>query len=52
MAMVAPRRYIIVVPPTGTAGIGDALKKAFAGPDMSKTDKMFETLIARLDRLG
>lgn len=52
MSMVAPRRYIIVVPPTGTAGIGDALRKAFRGPEASRTDKMFEGLIDRLDKLG
>lgn len=46
-----PRRYIIVVPPSGTAGIGDALRKAFA-PDTGKPGTMFEQLIARLDKLG
>lgn len=47
----APRRYIIVVPPSGTAGIGDALRKAFA-PETSKPLTMFEHLLARLDRPG
>lgn len=47
----APRRYIIVVPPSGTAGIGDALRKAYA-PETSKLVSMFEQLIERLDRLG
>lgn len=51
MVSVSPRRYIIVVPPTGTAGIGDALRKAF-GPEPSRPVKMFERLIERLDRLG
>ena len=47
----APRRYIIVVPPSGTAGIGDALRKAYT-PETSKPVTMFEQLIARLDKLG
>lgn len=44
-----PRRYIIVVPPSATAGIGDALRKAFR-PDQSR--QVFEQLIASLDRHG
>lgn len=47
----AARRYIIVVPPSGTAGIGDALRRAY-GPETSKPVTMFEQLIARLDKLG
>lgn len=46
-----PRRYIIVVPPCGAAGIGAALRQAFA-PATSRPIKMFEPLIARLDQLG
>lgn len=52
MASVSPRRYIIVVPPSATAGIGDALRKAFGRPETNKPVTMFEALIARLDRLG
>ena len=52
MASVSPRRYIMAVPPSGSAGIGDALRRAYGGPDSSKPMKMFETLIARLDQLG
>ena len=52
MTMVAPRRYIIAVAPSETAGIGDALRRAFNGPETSRPVKMFERLIARLDRLG
>ncbi len=52
MASVSPRRYIIVVPPSGTAGIGDALRRAFGCPEYSKPVKMFEQLVLRLDWLG
>lgn len=51
MNVTTPRRYIIVVPPSGAAGIGDALRKAY-GPETSKPVTLFEQLIARLDRLG
>lgn len=52
MASVSPRRYIIAVPPSATAGIGDALRQAFGRPETHKPMTMFEPLIARLDRLG
>lgn len=52
MASVSPRRYIIVVPPSATAGIGDALRQAFGRPETNRPVTMFEALIARLDRLG
>jgi hypothetical protein len=52
MASVSPRRYIMAVPPSATAGIGDALRRAFARPEYSRPVKMFERLIERLDRLG
>lgn len=52
MASVSPRRYIIVVAPGPTAGIGDALRRAFQGPEYSRPVKMFERLVQRLDRLG
>lgn len=44
-----PRRYIIVVPPTATAGIGNALRLAYR-PDQGR--QVFEQLVARLDQLG
>jgi hypothetical protein len=50
VAMVAPRRYIIVAPANVATGIGDALRKAFSGPEMCRTVQMFERLIERLDR--
>jgi len=52
MASVSPRRYIMAVPPSETAGIGDALRRAFGRPEYSRPVKMFERLIERLDRLG
>ena len=52
MAMVSPRRYIIAVPPSAAAGIGDALRKAFGRPDLNRPVTMFERLIERLDKLG
>jgi hypothetical protein len=52
MASVSPRRYIMAVPPSETAGIGDALRRAFGRSEYSRPVKMFERLIERLDRLG
>ena len=52
MTMVSPRRYIIVVPPSETAGIGDALRRAFGGHDTCRPVKMFERLIQKLDKFG
>ena len=52
MASVSPRRYIIAVAPNTTAGIGDALRRAYHGPEYSRPVKMFERLIERLDGLG
>ena len=52
MVMVSPRRYIIAVAPNPTAGIGDALRKAFGRPELNRPVTMFERLIARLDKLG
>ena len=52
MVSVSPRRYIIAAAPSATAGIGDALRRAFGRSGMSRPGKMFEPLIAKLDRLG
>ena len=52
MAMVSPRRYIIVVPPSAAAGIGDALRRAFGRPETGKPVTMFERLLERLNQLG
>jgi hypothetical protein len=42
----------MAVPPSATAGIGDALRRAFGRPEYGRPVKMFERLIERLDRLG
>jgi len=52
MVSVSPRRYIIAAAPSTTAGIGDALRRAFGDSEGGRPVKMFEQLIARLDRLG
>lgn len=52
MVRVAPRRYIIAAAPSATAGIGDALRRAYSGPEVNRPVKMFERLIARLDQHG
>ncbi|MDB5668828.1 MAG: hypothetical protein JWL74_1778 [Alphaproteobacteria bacterium] len=52
MAIVSPRRYILVVAPSATASIGDVLRRAFQRPEYSRPVMMFERLIERLDRLG
>jgi len=52
MVSVSPRRYIMAAAPSASAGIGDALRRAFSRPEYGKPVKMFEQLIARLDRLG
>jgi hypothetical protein len=52
MASVSPRRYIIAMAPSATAGIGDALRRAFGRPESGRPVKMFEPLIRQLDRLG
>ena len=51
MVMATPRRYIIAVAPNANAGIGDALRRAYGRPELSRPVTMFERLIARLDRL-
>jgi hypothetical protein len=52
MVMATPRRYIIAVAPHANAGIGDALRRAYSKPELSRPVTIFERLIARLDRLG
>ena len=52
MVMTTPRRYIIAVAPHANAGIGDALRRAYSKPELSRPVTMFERLIARLDRIG
>jgi hypothetical protein len=46
----SPRRFIIVVPPSETAGIGDALRAAFRQPVRDWQAEAMERLIMRLDQ--
>ena len=43
------RRYVKVAPPTVHAGVGNALREAFAMDGEVRSLKMFEDLLARLD---
>lgn len=52
MVAVSPRRYIIAAAPSANAGIGDALRRAFSKPELSRPARTFERLIERLDQLG
>jgi hypothetical protein len=52
MSTIAPRRFVIVVPPSGMAGIGDSLRKAFYRPEQGKMEQVFARLIERLDQVG
>lgn len=52
MMAASPRRYIIAAAPSANAGIGDALRRAFSEPGLSRPANMFERLIERLDKLG
>ena len=52
MMMATPRRYIIAAAPSANAGIGDALRRAFSKPELSRPVSKFERLIQRLDHLG
>jgi hypothetical protein len=50
-AMVEPsaRRFVKVAPPTAHAGVGNALRQAFAMDGEVRSLAMFEDLLARLD---
>ena len=50
LAAAAARRYVKVAPPTVHAGVGNALREAFAMDGEVRSLKTFEDLIARLDR--
>lgn len=49
MANTLPRRFVLAAPPSVHAGIGDALRRAFHGPEMLST-RIFEKLLAKLNR--
>ncbi|HEX8214558.1 MAG TPA: hypothetical protein VF582_03700 [Allosphingosinicella sp.] len=43
------RRFVKVAPPTVHAGVGNALREAFAPDGEMRSLKCFEELLARLD---
>ena len=49
MADPASRRYVKVAPPTVHAGVGNALREAFAMDGEIRSLKSFEDILARLD---
>jgi hypothetical protein len=50
-AMLSPqsRRFVKVAPPTVHAGVGNALREAFAMDGEVRSLKVFEDLLAQLD---
>ena len=49
MLEVSQRRFVKVAPPTVHAGVGNALRQAYAMDGEARSLKMFEELLARLD---
>jgi hypothetical protein len=49
MANGSQRRFVKVAPPTVHAGVGNALRQAFAIDGELRSLKAFEDLLARLD---
>lgn len=49
MINASSRRFVKVAPPTGHAGVGNALREAFAMDGEMRSLKMFEELLARID---
>jgi hypothetical protein len=49
MVNASARRFVKVAPPTVHAGVGNALRQAFAMDGEARSLKMFEELLARLD---
>jgi hypothetical protein len=49
MANASSRRFVKVAPPTVHAGVGNALRLAFAMDGEVRSLKTFEDLLARLD---
>lgn len=50
MMSASARRFIKVAPPTVHAGVGNALREAFAMDGEVRSLKIFEDLLARLDK--
>jgi hypothetical protein len=49
MVHASSRRFVKVAPPTVHAGVGNALRQAFAMDGEARSLTMFEDLLARLD---
>lgn len=49
MANASSKRFVKVAPPTVHAGVGNALRQAYAMDGELRSLKMFEALLARLD---
>jgi hypothetical protein len=49
MVHASSRRFVKVAPPTVHAGVGNALRQAFAMDGEVRSLKMFEDLLSRLD---
>ena len=50
MVQASERRFVKVAPPTVHAGVGSALRQAFAMDGEVRSLQMFEDLLARLDQ--
>ena len=50
MVQASSRRFVKVAPPTVHAGVGNALREAYAMDGEARSLKMFEDLLARLDQ--
>ncbi len=48
MVNASSRRFVKVAPPTVHAGVGNALREAFAMDGETRSLKMFEDLLAKL----
>jgi hypothetical protein len=49
MVQASSRRFVKVAPPTVHAGVGNALREAFAMDGELRSLRMFEELLAKLD---
>ncbi|HZG07679.1 MAG TPA: hypothetical protein VEZ70_01730 [Allosphingosinicella sp.] len=49
MMQASSRRFVKVAPPMVYAGVGNALRRAYAMDGDAPSMKMFEDLLARLD---
>ena len=52
MVQASARRFVKVAPPTVHAGVGNALRQAYAMDGEVRSLAMFEDLLARLDEKG